>query len=249
LQASANVFTDIFLSGPYIFTSSEDTTAVQWEYSTATIVMVFRHTQTLISLVALEDDLYVGSWDRKIIQFKISSGEQLKIFTGHSDLVSKIIISGDFLFSASHDGSARLWSRVRAVEIKQFLSFDDRIVGVFCKAKWSFVLLGSLVNMVSLHSKKVMNILTLENQIFGGIFIDDTLIVAARNYTSVSVYRISSDNLSLYDLVQFPLPEMISAFFSDSLNSVFLFGTIIGQIFSFDVKFWTFQLEVSAPVF
>jgi WD40 repeat protein len=198
-----------------------------------------------MSVVASGDDLYVSSWDRKIIQYQISTGETVRTFIGHADAVRRIVVVGDFIFSASSDGSARMWSRIRAVEIRRYLFFDDRIIELISsRSPFYFIMFANMINLVSNESKYIENNLILDQKIFGAVSHNGFLFVATRNYTTASVFNISAHDLNQNSVNTFQVSETFTSFFADTGNGQFIFATDGGTIISYDILTSSYKLEV-----
>jgi WD40 repeat protein len=108
----------IFLHGDFLFSSSMDASALQWDKTTGAIINRFYTTPTAISvtcLLANSEFLFIGTQQTVLllIQFRLSDGSTIKTFEGgHRDSITAIAntVDGLYLISGSFDSLIIKWS-------------------------------------------------------------------------------------------------------------------------------------------
>ncbi|KAI3656638.1 hypothetical protein MP638_007412 [Amoeboaphelidium occidentale] len=65
----------------------------------------------VMSVVAFENHLYVGSWDTNIYKYSIGTSEPLLLFQGHISIVFSLLLEAQLLYSGSNDWTVRKWNK------------------------------------------------------------------------------------------------------------------------------------------
>ena len=100
----------VFVSGDYLFTGSEDTTAKMWDISTGYLKKTFEgHSRFVYSVFVSGDYLFTGSRDNTAKMWNISTGDEVRTFSGHSSAVRSVFVSGGMLFTGSWDTTVKMW--------------------------------------------------------------------------------------------------------------------------------------------
>ena len=70
-----------------------------------------------------------GSWDDTLKLWSVSTGEEIRTFTGHSDSVRSVAFSpdGQFALSGSWDKTLKLWSVSTGDEIRTFTGHSNDV--------------------------------------------------------------------------------------------------------------------------
>ena len=66
-----------------------------------------------------------GGWDKTVRLWEVSTGRQLKVFSGHSAAVRSVVFSSDgrFVYSGSYDATTRVWDLASGRELLQMVAF------------------------------------------------------------------------------------------------------------------------------
>jgi len=95
----------VHYNGKFIASGSKDGVVKIWDLSSPKAKVTIKLKDAKIyheqSLFLTDDLLYVGSTDRTIKMFDISSGDLMKTYSGHLGLVSCVLVTEDSIISAS----------------------------------------------------------------------------------------------------------------------------------------------------
>ena len=93
-------------SGNQLFSGSADATVKQWQLNSGGVVYLlnsFSVTTAVKGLAVSGEFFYTGDSIWEIKQWSISGRSLVRTFSGHSDSVNGLDLSGDYLFSGSND--------------------------------------------------------------------------------------------------------------------------------------------------
>jgi WD40 repeat protein len=95
-----------------------------------------------------------GSYDDTLKLWSVSTGDEIRTFTGHSYWVSSVAFSpdGQFALSGSYDKTLKLWSVSTGDEIRTFTGHSDLVVSVAFSPDGQFALSGSMDDTLKLWS-------------------------------------------------------------------------------------------------
>jgi WD40 repeat protein len=151
------------------------------------------------------------------------------IIEGHSDGVNSIVYDGNLLFSGSFDGTVKIWTTARGVELKTIKRFDDSSTSVLTTPTGLFAIFAQLFIGFKLESRTVTNIEVLPNSIMGGIFYKGNVVLELKNFTHLTTASVAlgqtSESFS-FDYAEITTPCNSFYAFDDS----FLFGHLDGSI-------------------
>jgi len=141
-----------------VFSASEDRTIKMWHVSTGKCVKTFSGHIGCVNSLALdetgcfsppnqrgekanfvdeekEDYMYVfsGSRDKTIKMWDVSTGENIKTFTGHEGWVTTVVISADrrYIFSGSRDKTIKMWNISTGQIVKSFSGHKRSVKSLF----------------------------------------------------------------------------------------------------------------------
>jgi hypothetical protein len=163
---------------------------------------------------------------------------------GHSDIIRSIQLQDDKLFSGSFDGSAKVWTAVRAVELKSFKAFDDRVAAI-----WPFptiILAGMTSKLVQQDlNKRDFIIKDVKTNIIGILVAEDVVYIATKTISSLSItQRLLSDEEPLDIIKTINLNDSCGAWNSQSSLRAFFFGTNDGNILQYYISRNDFLVKV-----
>jgi guanine nucleotide-binding protein subunit beta-2-like 1 protein len=110
--------------------------------------------------------LMSGSRDRTMIKWDLDNknddeedkewGRPRKMYTGHSHFISEICLTGDsrFAFSASWDGSVRLWNVEQGNTVSQLIGHQKDVLSVALSADDRQIITGSLDNQIKIWNTR-----------------------------------------------------------------------------------------------
>lgn len=106
-----------------LFSGGDDFRVLGWDTSTGSGREIIRHKGKVADLAMSPDGRYLASasWDGSIGLFDRIEGTT-RLLTGHDAAVTAVAISGDgMLYSASSDGTLKIWDPSQAAEIRTIL--------------------------------------------------------------------------------------------------------------------------------
>jgi hypothetical protein len=146
-------------------------------------------------------------------------------------------VQGDKLFSGSYDGSVKMWTLVRAVELKSFKYFDDSVSSIQNLVDGFVIGMSNRVIHFDTTSQSIVKITNLENTIIGFSLNGSSVLVATKTIRSLRVKQYYSENTSLVDPEVFiELSDSCSAVFVDEMRQSFWLGLRDGTILYFSWK-------------
>jgi hypothetical protein len=160
-------------------------------------------------------------------------------------------LQDDRLFSGSFDGSVKVWTTVRGVELKSFKAFDDSIVSCRKIPEGYFAAMANQLVYFSLDTVTLNNIFELPHFLLGSHTVEDGAYFATKNYTSLQIYykKFEAGN-QLGSMSSVEISDFCFSFYDSALGSSFIwFGLIDGSIISFSLKEAKFERKVSKFVF
>ncbi|XP_076351524.1 uncharacterized protein LOC143247398 [Tachypleus tridentatus] len=98
--------------GSLLVTGSEDKTAKMWSTQSNPIELLGTlegHTGYITCCAVHEQFVVTGSSDNTLRKWSIATSECLYVYEGHESRISRVICTGDFIFSTSYDKTARSW--------------------------------------------------------------------------------------------------------------------------------------------
>lgn len=90
-----------------------------------------------MTCVAVHDRyVYTGAADATIIKWDIASCECVYVYKGHSSKIHKLLVTDDFVFSTSHDKTARLWYNDADKHPKAIIRYEKGMPHLPHSNKW-----------------------------------------------------------------------------------------------------------------
>ncbi len=101
-----------FSSNGLLASAGEDRTIRIWDRSTGSCQILSGHPWSVTALLFSTDDRFLisGSWDKTIKFWRVETGQEVAVLTGHTDSVNSLaLLPNGQLASASRDATVRLW--------------------------------------------------------------------------------------------------------------------------------------------
>jgi hypothetical protein len=153
------------------------------------------------------------------------------------DSVWSISLQDDTLFSGSSDGSAKMWTIVRAVELKSFKAFDDGVSSIQTAADRLLIAISNQLIQYYPASQLIVKVTDLQHVILGTSEYGTSVLVATKTINSLIVKQYNNENATLTGFeFSLDLGYSCSAFFADEKNLRFWYGLRDGSISKFS---WT----------
>ena len=92
----------------FIFTGGDDNRVRQFDFSIGVQVRLFVTPSKVISVAAHNGRVFAGSGNN-VIEFEISTGNQVRVYSGHSMLIYALKIVDGYLLSGSEDMTLMVW--------------------------------------------------------------------------------------------------------------------------------------------
>src|SRR5437588_409368 len=101
-----------------------------------------------VQCVAVAPDgkrILLGADDHKLHLFDLDSGQEIRAFEGHADLIHSVVFSPDgaFAVSGSDDAKIHLWDLNSGVEVRRFVGHADSVTCVALSPNGRWILSGS----------------------------------------------------------------------------------------------------------
>jgi WD40 repeat protein len=94
---------------------------------------------TCTAIVTSPDDRYLFTGhDDGAVRIWTIEGQELFTCRGHQDLVSSLAVSGEWLFSGSHDGTVKQWETNTGQCLKTFSGYQVAVTSISVSRKWLF---------------------------------------------------------------------------------------------------------------
>jgi hypothetical protein len=155
--------------------------------------------------------------------------------------VISIFLKQDLLFSGSYDGSVKMWTTIRAVELKSFKSFDDGVTIIQITANKIFFGMSNQLIELSEKINQIETIKSFESLVIGIIEITNGILIAGKTIDSIKVYHIQ-DHTYLTSI--FEIRDSCSSYYTESDRLEFWFGLRDGSIILFKAEVKTFNTMV-----
>ncbi|KAJ3322668.1 hypothetical protein HDV06_002882 [Boothiomyces sp. JEL0866] len=127
-QGHQGPVTFVYVSPPYLFTSSWDKTIKQWDLQTQQLLKTFSEHLDFVKCVKVHDQkLYSCSTDKTIICWDLE-GNVLGKFIGHTRAVEDIAIHDGFLYSCSSDTTIKKWD---LSSYQELFNFNGHLTSVY----------------------------------------------------------------------------------------------------------------------
>lgn len=106
-----NVNTLIMVNNTLI-SGSSDTSIIQWDIETGTIIKTFQngHTSDVLAFAVRGTQLYSGGSDNTIRQWDIPTGTLVKTIPGHQDKITGLVFKNNLLYSSGFDLMVKEWN-------------------------------------------------------------------------------------------------------------------------------------------
>ncbi|MDM8522213.1 hypothetical protein QUF80_02480 [Desulfococcaceae bacterium HSG8] len=106
-----------------------------------------RHSSEVNSVAMSSDGKYIisGSFDKTVRLWDLSTGKEIRTFTGHQDSVNSVSLSeyGRTLVSGSDDNTVRLWNLSTGKELRTFTGHQDSVRSVSLSEDGTTLISGS----------------------------------------------------------------------------------------------------------
>jgi WD40 repeat protein len=179
-----------------------------------------------------------------IKRWQYQSLELMKTFSGHRDVVKSLALKGDFLFSASYDGSVKMWTTIIAVELQSFKAFDDSVAVIHDNSKLLLISMTNQLVTYSIVAQRILIITDFGSIILGIIEQDEFIFVAKKSSSSLDIGQIGTSNISDSDTAfSRTIEDSCSAFYSDATRYTFWFALRNGQLLKFILLDQMFNVE------
>jgi WD40 repeat protein len=141
--------------GQYLFTSSFDSTIIQWDLVTGEVVRQFvGHDGGVLGIRLIRDDsqMLTYSWDTTVKLWDIETGDNIRTYEGHTDWIWSIAVNNDetHFISASADTFLRLWDIETGTIIRTYAGHSDGALAVDFSPDSSMVVSGGRDNTIIL---------------------------------------------------------------------------------------------------
>jgi hypothetical protein len=141
------------------------------------------------------------------------------------------------------DGSAKMWTLIRGVELNSFKAFDDRLSNAQQTLDGIFAAMTNEFIMLSFRTHQSITITEYPALILGFI-LEPRIIVTTKTISSISTYRMSLSNSSIDELNTIKITDSCSSFFVDNNALLFWYGLRDGKIIRFAAESSEFQVMV-----
>jgi hypothetical protein len=148
--------------------------------------------------------------------------------------VNSLFLVDDHLYSGSGEGSVKMWTIQRGVELKSFQPFDDGVSSITKVGETFIVSMSNIIVHYSSLNLQNLKLLKLQHFILDTLYIDDSVLTVSKNISSLSVQYFSYHDLVSQSKEEISLEHSCSAFFGSLYNPSLYFGLRDGSIISYD---------------
>lgn len=157
---------DISAGSKYLATADWGGLVVIWDIATGkSIKAVSPHDRTGVYQVKLLPNMVYfisAGLDRKLKMTEIDTGEEIRTFTGHTDLVNSINLNaaGDRFITSSWDGTIRIWDMMSGLQIRKIKAHTGGVYSASFDPSGKYIVSGGDDFMVRLWDANSGNLVS-----------------------------------------------------------------------------------------